>query len=411
MAFAFSDLKNEVKWRSTKNQGGTTFDSAISNVINTSMWRVARETKWRSMRRSATFNTVTTYSTGSGAGTFTNSSKNITVTGATFLTDDVRIGRYVSLSGSNTYYKILTITGNTTFTIDQDYDGTTTTTGTYSILPQSEYVLPIQVGHSAFLWHRAYGYPLQLGYIPSQQFYSSGVLDILTNVPQGYQMWGMDSTLEQLKAASVISISSSSSADTSISITVFGTVSGYPDYEIITTNGSNGTTASAGSKSFSFVERVVKNTNTIGRITCTSNSGNVTVAVLPVGNTTTGPLYTKVQLYPLPNAVYPINVFYYKQPYQLVNDGDVNELGEDFNEAIILLATAKMKAGQNQKEDADFFKLYQDEINSLKQTNVDKIDWVPVLQKPNGSYWDTWTGGLRYQQVGSSGMYGPTARM
>ena len=71
MAFTFSDLKVEVKRRATKNQGGTQFDSGIANTINTSMWRVAREARWRSLRRTATFNTVTTYTTGTGAVTAT----------------------------------------------------------------------------------------------------------------------------------------------------------------------------------------------------------------------------------------------------------------------------------------------------------------------------------------------------
>lgn len=406
MAFAFSDLKTEVKRRATKNQGGTQFDTGIANAINTSMWRVAREAKWRSLRRTATFNTVTTYTTGTGACSATNGSKNITVTGATFLTDDVRIGRYIKINGSARYYKILTITGETTLTIDQNFDGTTTTTAAYSIMPQEEYVLPIQIGHSAFFWHRQYGYPLQLQYMPAQEFYGNGVLDILTNIPMSYRMWGVDCVLEQVKAASVITIASSSSSDTSIAVTVFGIVSGYPDYEIITTNASNGTTSTAGSKSFSLVERITKNQTTVGRITCTSNSANVTVGVLPIGATTTGPFYTKVQVYPLPNAVFPINCFYYKLPYQLVNDGDVPELGEEFSEAIILLATCKLKAEQNQSEDADYFKLYEDEIKSLKSTNVDKIDWNIRLQRPDlGNNSELWTGGLRSNQVGSGGMY------
>src|SRR5882672_11647535 len=100
MAFAFSDLQVEVKRRATKNQGGTTFDTGIKNMINTSMWRVAREARWRSLRRTATFNTITTYTTGTGACTVTNSSKSVTVTGATFLTDDIRIGRYIKFTGS-----------------------------------------------------------------------------------------------------------------------------------------------------------------------------------------------------------------------------------------------------------------------------------------------------------------------
>lgn len=407
MAFSFSDLKSEVKRRATKNQGGTQFDSGIANVINTSMWRVAREARWRSLRRTTTFMTVAPYSTGTGAVTLTNNSKNVTITGATLLTDDIRIGRYIKFSGSTKYFKIATITGETTLTLDQVFDGTSTTTATYAISGQEEYVLPIQIGHSAFFWHKGYGYPLMMKYVPAQEFYETGVLDTLQNVPLAYRMWGMDATLEQLKAPSVITLSSSSSSDTSISVTVFGVVSGYPDYEIITTNGSNGTTSVAGSKTFDSVERVVKNQNTIGRITLTANSGNTTVSVLPVGSTTTGPYYTKIQIYPLPYTAVLVNCYYYKLPYQLINDGDVPELGEEFSEAIILLSVAKLKGEQNQSEDADFFKFYQDEIASLKRTNVDKIDWAPRLHSPQSETASAYTGGLRFAQIGNSGMFGP----
>tara|TARA_R110000868_G_scaffold410346_1_gene698058 strand:- start:1001 stop:2227 length:1227 start_codon:yes stop_codon:yes gene_type:complete len=407
MAFTFYDLQTEVLRRATKNQGGTQFTAGIKNVINTSMWRVAREARWRTLRRTATFTTVAPYTTGTGAVTLTASSASVTVTGATFLTDDIRIGRYIKFSGSTKYFKIATITGETTLTLDQVYDGTSTAVGTYAISGQEEYVLPIQIGHSAFFWHKGYGYPLMMQYNPAQEFYRAGVLDTLQNVPLTYRMWGMGSTLEQLKAPSIITLASSSVTDTSIAVTVFGIVSGYPDYEIITTNSSDGTTSVNGAKTFSSVERITKNQNTIGRITLTSNSANVTVAVLPVGNTTTGPYYTKVQIYPLPYQAVIVNCYYYKLPFQLINDGDVTELGEEFSEAIILLAVAKLKGEQNQSEDADFFKFYQDEITSLKRTNVDKIDWAPKLQSPNDDMANAWTGGLRFAQVGSGGMYGP----
>lgn len=410
MAFAFSDLCVEVKRRATKNQGGTQFDAGIKNVINTSMWRVAREARWRTLRRTATFNTVGPYSTGSGAASVTLNSANVTVTGATFLTNNIQIGTYITFSGSNTYFKIATITGETTLTLNYPFDGTTSTTATYNILGQSEYTLPIQIDHRAFLWHRAYGWPRQLQYVPTQDFYAAGVIDTLQNIPLNYSMWGVNCAIEQLLAPSVITISSSSSTDTSIAVTIFGTVSGYPDYEIVNTNASDGTTTVSSTKTFSYVERIVKNQNTTGRITATANSGNVTIGVLPVGNTTTGPFYSKVQLYPLPTTVFPVNVYYYKQPYQLINDGDVPELGEDFSEAIILLSVAKMNAEQNKKEDADFFKLYVDEINNLKSTNVDKIDWFPKLMRPGQEQGTAFTGGLRYIQVGNSGMFGPVMR-
>lgn len=407
MATAFSDLQTEVLRRALRNQGGGQFTTAIKNSINYSMWRIARDAKWRTLRRTTTFNTVTTYSKGTGAAHLTNGSLNFSVTGATFLTDDIRIGRYIKFDGSVIYFKISTITSETAGTLDQVWDGTTTTTAAYAISPQEEYVLPIQIGHSAFLWHRKYGMPKQMKYIQAQDFYGAGVLDILTNIPVAYRMWGVDSCLEQVKSPSVITISSSSSSDTNIGVTVFGIVSGYPDYEIITTNGSNGTTTVNGAKSFSSVERITKNSNTIGRITVTTNTANVTVGVLPVGSTTTGPMYSKVQVYPLPNSIFPINVYYYKLPYQLVNDGDVPEIGEEFSEAIILLASAKMKAEQNQVEDAQqFMELYADEIKSLKQTNLDKIDYKAILKHAGENDDDQFQGGLRWAQVGGSGQYG-----
>lgn len=410
MAFTFSDLKSEVKRRSTRNQGGSQFDTGIANTINTAMWRIAREARWRNLRRQTTFDTIIAYNTGTGNGVYRTNSKNISCSGATFLTDDVNVGRYAKFSGSSKYFKVVTLANNTSLTVDQFYDGTNTNSGTYSILGQEEYVLPIQVGHSCFLWHRAFGYPFLMGYSPTQEFYRRGVVDTMENVPQVYRMWGVDWTIEQLKSPSTITISSSSSSDTSIAVSIFGIVSGYPDYEIITTNSSDGTTSVSGSKIFSSIERTVSNQTRVGRITITGNSGNATVSVLPVGATTTGALYTKLQIYPLPNKVFPINVLYYKLPYQLVNDGDVPELGEEFSEAIILLATAKMNAEQNKSEDEDFIALYKDEIDSLKKTNVDKIDWLPKLQKPQGNYGDIWTGGLRYAQIGNSGMFGPTVR-
>lgn len=407
MAFDFASLQAEVLRRALRNQGGGQYTTAIQNAINLSMWRIAREAKWRTLRRTTTFNTVTTYSTGTGHATATNGSKNFSVVGATFLANDIRVGRYIKFDGSVVYFKIATITSETAGTLDQVFDGTTGSTLGYSILPQEEYVLPIQIGHSAFFWHRKYGMPKQMKYVPAQDFYQAGVLDILTNIPVAYRMWGVDACVEQVKAPSIMTISSSSSSDTSISITVFGVVSGYPDYEVIITNSGNGTTTVNGAKSFSSVERIVKSSATIGRITITANTANTTVGVLPVGNTTTGPYYTKVQLYPLPNSIFPINCYYYKLPYQLVNSGDVTELGEEFSEAIILLSTAKMKAEQNQAEDAgNFMGLYRDEIDSLKKTNLDKIDWKMLLKGPGDGMVDQYTGGLRYAQIGGSGQYG-----
>lgn len=410
MAFTFKDLQDEVKRRGTVDQAGTSFDTPIKNVINTSLFRLSREAKWRPMRRKTTFDTVAKYTTGSGGGTFTEDSKSITMTGATFITDGIRVNRRISLQGDTTRFKIATITGETTLTLDQAYGGTTISgTGTYSILGQEEYNLPVQASHQMFLWHEEFGFPFPLGYLTEQEFISSGLDNTIEDVPTHYRMWGEDMIDVQLLEASVITISSSASGDTNVNVTVFGTVSGLPDFEIITTNASDGTTTVAGSKSFSSVERVVKESTTTGRITVTANSANTTVVVLPVGDTTAGILYRKIQLWPLPSTLFPVNVWYYKDPWRLVNDGDVHELGKNFDEAIILLASAKLKYEQNQTDDADKFAgLYLDEVRSLRKAYTDKIDFFPDLQPAKTAriakrlhpY-------LAYHQIGAN--YGPSS--
>lgn len=511
MAFSFSDLQSEVARRAVINQSGSNYITAIQNAINLSQWRIARDAKWRTLRRKASFSTITTYFNGvtsaltinamnaynyanstvswptnQGPASCATNSNVFSVTGATFISDGIQIGRWIKFDGSVKYFKIASITSETSGTLNEVYDGTTSTGLGYAIMPQEEYTLPIQVGHSCFLWHRRYGMPKLMEYVPAMDFYKAGVLDILTNIPVAYRMWGVDAAIQQPIAPSVMTISSSASTDTNISVTIFGTVNGLPDYEIIITNASNATTAVAGLKLFSFVERIVKNQLTSGTISVISNikastysfnvsgittppvvgntytnngitftityvyvvgqpgsmagtftmtgsgvplsSGTLTratgtgdstisfssyvqqsvkVGILPVGMTTTGPVYTKIQVYPLPNWIFPVYVYYYKLPYQLVNANDVPELGEDFSEAIILLSCAKLKGEQNLSQDSmNFMNMFNDEIKSLKQTNLDKIDWKAVLKLPGEDSNDQFTGGLRFSQVGGSGQYG-----
>lgn len=411
--FTFLDLQNEVKRRSTRNQGGTEFDTATKNIINTSLFRIARECPWRVLRRKASFDTETSYTTGTGAVSVTNGSKNFSVTGATFITDNIQVGRRIKFGTDSGYYTIKTITSETAGTIERNYAGTSSTTTSYEILPTEEYNLPIQVNPTRdFLWHQAYGYPFMMNYITEPDFRGYGVDDIQTGVPLVYRTWGQDMIITQPVTASVMRVYSSSSSDTSINITVFGTVSGYPDYEVITTNASNGTTAVSGSKSFSSVERIAKGATSVGRITVDANSGADIVAVMPVGDTTAGIMYSKVQLWPLPDDIYPISVYYYKDPFRLVNDNDIHELGQEFDEAIILLSVAKVKYETSLNTDGDrFFALYQDEVRSLRRTNMDKIDWLETLKKPRDSRGrDAISNGrgITYGQIGPN--FGPMVR-
>lgn len=407
--YTFSQLQAEVARRGTRNQSGSAYTTAIKNIINTSISRVSREAYWKSMRRKTYFTTTANYTTGTGAVTVTNNSKNVSVVGATFLTNNIQVGQRVNIGGSTKSYIIRTITSETTFTVDKVYDGTTSSAQSYTILGAEEYNIPLQFDHRAFVWHEAYGFPFQMYFVTDQDFYQSGAYINTSNIPTNYKMWGMDTVVEQLLQPSVLRVYSSSSADTNIAITVFGTVSGYPDYEVITTNASDGTTVVTGSKSFSSVDRVTKNGSTTGRITVDANTANTTVSVLPVGDTSASYQYSKIQLWPLPQTAFDVNVWGYKKPYRLVNDGDIHDLGDDFDEAIILLAVSKIKAEENQAEAKGFFSLYADELASLKKNNSDKLDWIPGLKKAKDSRKNLMLNNtISYYQLG--GQFGPSVR-
>lgn len=385
MGMTFVQLQNEVKRRATRNQSNTEFNEATKNLINTSLFRISRECPWKPLRRSGTFETVAPYSTGTGAVSVTNDSKNVTVTGATFITDGIAVGRRVALGGSSKNFTIETITGETTFTVNVAYDGTTSTTQSYKILGQEEYNLPLQSGQVGFVWHEDFNEPFRLEYTSYINFRDLALSATTEGTPTVYRLWGEDQVITQPREASVVTIASTASADTSIDVTVFGTVSGYPDFEIITTNASDGTTSVSGTKVFSSIERIDKAASSTGRINVTTNTGDVTVGVLPVGEMTTGPKYKKIQLWPLPTRVFPVTVEYYKQPWSLVNDGDVHELGQEFDEAIILLAVSKIQAETAQREAAGTFNLYLDELKVLRRRNADILDWFPHAKRPRNS--------------------------
>lgn len=404
----FKYIQGEIKSRALRNQSGVEFDEEIKNLANSSLLRVAREAKWRQLRRKAYFDTKASYTSGTNFVSVTNSSTAFSLisTACDLWTDKIEVGRRVSFGTSGWYYTIRAINSNTNGVIDLAYRGTTATRTTYEIYPQEEYNLPVQVDHRAFLWHEDFGSPFRMHYIPDQTFLDTGVDLVQKGTPTHYKMWGENYVMAQPPTATPLTITLSSTTDIGVEVTVFGQVAGYPRSEKVAWNTSANTNTAY---EFESVERVSKDSNTVATITILSSRGSYTVAVLPAGDATDNIKYSKVQIYPLANRVFPINVFYYKDPYKMVNDGDIHELGENFNEAIILLSVAKIKYQDSQTEGDVWFKLYEDEIKNLKKTNVDKIDWLPTLQRPNQGRTNPYvTKSLLFSQVGSN--YGPASR-
>lgn len=413
--YKFVDLQNQVKRGATKDQGGSQFTTWIKDVINESLFTISRDTYWRQLRRITSFNTVGDYTTGTiavGAGAST-----WTGTGVDWMTN-LQVGRRFQTTGSGGSSKVFTIAsitpvglGDGTIVTTEVFDGSSNYSGTYKVFGKFEYVLPVQLGRIGLMTHRQYGFTYRMRYITDFDYYNTNVPENYSYVPNFYREWGMDMVLEQPKIASVISVSSSSSADVSIDIIVFGIVSGYPDSETITTNVSNGTTVVAGSKSFTTIERVSKSASTIGRITITANSAATTVAVIPTGNTMAGILYKKIQLWPYPNAAFPVTVEYYKDPARLVGDNDIHELGSDFDEAIVLLSVARIKYEQSQLADGDkFISLYKNQLDTLRKKNTDKADYLPILKKPNEYQASTPLLHPHLEFLQAGGAYGPSSR-
>jgi hypothetical protein len=377
----FKDLQDEVKRRALRNQAGTEYDIEIKNVINSSLFRISREANWRVLRRKTYFTVKANYTSGTNFVSVTQSSTavSLTSTACNLWTDQIEIGRRVRLGGSGWYYQIRAINSNTNFVLDLPYRGDTVTNTSYEVYPQEEYTLPIQVDHRAFLWHEDFGYPYRMTYIPDQTFFDTGVDITNKSTPTHYRMWGENNILSQVPTATPITLVSSSNSDITTKVIVFGVVGGFQDYEEVTLIGTSSVNTG---KEFDSVERVSKDSSTYGKITITSSRGSYTVAIIPAGNTSSTIKYSKVQLYPLPIRLFDINVYYYKCPDSLVNDDDIHELGKEFDESIILLSVAKIKYQESQAEGDRWIDMYVDEIRNLRKFNIDKIDWLPTLQRP-----------------------------
>ena len=414
MSSIFLDLQTEVKRRATRNQSGQQFTTGINTTINSSLFRICREANWKQLRRKTSFASDMTIPASLTAivTTATAGSNSFSGTGLLLLTNCVKIGRRINIQGSTQRYIITSITSENAFTTNLNWDGANyagTGALTCVIYGREDYTLPMQAGRIGLIWHEAYGYPFMMRFLTDFDFFTSGIVIENNNRPVYWRQWGEDDVLAQPLAPSIVKVASSSASDTSVAITVFGTVSGYPDQETIT---CTGTGSVSGSKSFSAIERVTKDdTTTVGRITVTSgDAGSTTIAVIPAGNIQNRFSYKHIQVWPLPNSAFNFNVYYYKDPSTLVNNNDIHELGSQFDEAIILLATSKLKAEQNMlQESALFFKLYEDELKNLKKYNADtNVNYAPALRRPKNAA--DLTGGqvarfLNYAQLGGS--FGP----
>lgn len=128
----------------------------------------------------------------------------------------------------------------------------------------------------------------------------------------------LDNILTQPSAASLVTFSSSSSADTTQSVFIKGTNSS--DLEISETITLNGTTGVLTTLSYKTVSAVSKSSSTTGVITGTSNSGAVTIASM--SSAVLDYKVRKLRLHQVPTNALTIKAPYHVKPSPLTNDYD-----------------------------------------------------------------------------------------
>lgn len=180
-----------------------------------------------------------------------------------------------------------------------------------------DYVLPSNFGKEVYLRDST-----NLRYIPfisfselaekfSDTLSSQGTVDRYTIIN--------DVVRNQPSSASTLSFVSSSSADTSQSVRVKGTDSN--DIELDETISLNGTTPVPSTNSYKEIRSITKSATTTGRITCTSNSGAVTNAIMAPADLDYK--VKKLRLHSIPGNALTLSFPYHFEPYPLSNDNDV----------------------------------------------------------------------------------------
>ena len=165
--------------------------------------------------------------------------------------------------------------------------------------------------------------------------------------PRIYSLFEYDGVEEQPAAAGVVSIVSSSAADTTQKLLIRGLVGGYDDYEQVSLNG---TTTVFTTKSFSKITSVSKSEETAGRLTLTVGA----TTVLTMGALETTVRLRKIRFFPEAGSSITATIKHYKAPVIPVTLYDTHEIPSRWDYVIeqFAFALALQSKGKEQAEEA-----------------------------------------------------------
>lgn len=148
-----------------------------------------------------------------------------------------------------------------------------------------------------------------------------------------FMFWGHSPVAAQPSSASVLTLVSSSTSDTSAtaSVVVKGFTSGgdIAAEEFLL----DGTTPVVGTTSFVEVLSVVKSGEFAGTLTMTSNSGAVTL--LSLGAYEMGKQYRQIYLVQNPDRAETLSYRFYRKPLILINDFDIPDLPSPYSQLLV----------------------------------------------------------------------------
>ncbi len=158
-----------------------------------------------------------------------------------------------------------------------------------------------------------------------------------TGNPYVWSLWGYSYVRNQPSAASVVTVVSSSAADTDVDVYVKGLVGGVERTEVINTNG---VTPIAGTLSFTELFSIVKEGVSVGVISATTNAGAVTVVQFAphLESDEKQPIY----LWPTPTDARTIHVRGFRKPRRMTEDGDFPDLPSNYHELVMLGALVRV---------------------------------------------------------------------
>lgn len=202
----------------------------------------------------------------------------------TLATMKARVGRRIQKTDSTYAVKIVEFLNSRYDDILMRHPWTQTfKTITFSAVGDTETVIiPKDVRHILELHDRVNDVSL-IPIDPSQASRVYADVQDVSDIPRNY--WREEDTIAaQPTSASVLSISSGDASDVTQKVRIWGIAGGQEVTEVKTLNG---TTAVTTSNSFTRVDRISKDGDTVGTITVTANSGAVTGTVTQLSVTIT----------------------------------------------------------------------------------------------------------------------------